>query len=425
MATLAFDRHTSSRIRSTIFVSQSLFSASMILTFTLLPIIANDLSGSESLAGLPSTLITLARALIAYPMGVMMGHYGRRSGHTLGYFLGVIGSALGVLAITQESFWLLLAASMLLGSARAGADQTRFTAAEVYPELERASVIGWIVFAGTIGAIGGPLLVSPSNHLAESLGLDRHTGIWIVSGAMVFIGMIVTYLFMRPDPREISRQITNLEIAERMKLSDAASLDVPVRSLSEIFRLPQVRLAVAAMGIGQTVMVIVMTMTPLHMDHHDHGEGAISLVIMAHTLGMFGLSGVTGKFIDRWGRVNMILVGAVMLIAACIMAPLSTAMPVLVISLFLLGLGWNFCFVSGTSLLSDALTTDERGEAQGMSEMLSSGAAALGSFGSGVIFDLGSFFLVSMIGLALTLVLTGMIGRYVPRQQAPLEDASY
>jgi MFS family permease len=415
-----FDSSDSQRIRNTIFISQSLFSASMILTFTLLPIIAADLGGSDSLGGLPSSIITLSRAVIAYPMGLMMGRFGRRSGHSLGYLFGGLGSILGVLAITQGSFPILIAASFLMGAARGGADQTRFTAAEVYPENQRASVIGLIVFAGTVGAIGGPALVSPSGHLAESLGLDSHTGVWIVSGAMVFMAMFVTYFFMRPDPREVSRRLSNLQIAQALK--DNIAPPAPARTLRQIFRDPQVQLAVAAMTVGQTVMVQVMTMTPLYMNHHDHSEGAISIVIMAHTLGMFGLSSVTGRLIDRYGRLNMILTGAVLLIISCVLAPISSATIPLVLALFLLGLGWNFTFIGGTSLLSDALTVDERSEAQGASEMLSSGAAALGSLSSGIIFDFGGYLIVSLAGLVVTLLLTGMIGSYLPRQsEAPKE----
>jgi MFS family permease len=155
------------------------------------------------------------------------------------------------------------------------------------------------------------------------------------------------------------------------------------------------------------------------MDQHDHGKSAISVVFMAHTLGMFAISPITGRLIERYGRVNIILSGAVVLITSAVIAPLSTQLPVPITSMLLLGVGWNFCFIGGTSLLADALTTDERGRAQGVNEALVAAVAGLGSLSSGIIFDVGGFMVVSAAGLLLTLVLTGMIGGLAPRRAEP------
>ena len=105
--------------------------------------------------------------------------------------------------------------------------------------------------------------------------------------------------------------------------------------------LPTVQLAILAMLVSQTVMVVLMVMTPLHMDHQHHSRDSISMVIAMHTLGMFGLSALTGYLIDRFGRITMLLVGAIILIASALLAPASTNQYILALALFLLGLGWG------------------------------------------------------------------------------------
>ena len=114
------------------------------------------------------------------------------------------------------------------------------------------------------------------------------------------------------------------------------------------------------MVVGQLVMVMVMAMTSLYMVHHGHGLGDVSIVIMAHTLGMYGLSMLTGRLADNLGRPPTIIAGALLLAAGCILAPLSQLTGVLAVALFLLGLGWNFCYVGRRALLTDTLTLPER-----------------------------------------------------------------
>jgi MFS family permease len=179
---------------------------------------------------------------------------------------------------------------------------------------------------------------------------------------------------------------------------------VPARPLGEIFASNAVRLAVASMVIGQLVMTSIMVITPLHMAHHNHGLQAVSLVLMAHTLGMFGLATVTGWLIDRLGRLSMIMIGGVTLAIASLLTPASTSMFVLAFALFLLGLGWSFCFVAGSALFSDSVAANERGRAQGFSETLVAIASGAGSLGTGVAFQYGGIVMVSAIGLAFSLI---------------------
>jgi len=144
------DHTARNRIVAAIFVSQSLYSAAIILSFTLTPIIIVGLSGNDQSAGLPSTLNLLGRAMLAYPIGWLLDRFGRRRGLTMGYLLGLVGSALAVWSIVAKSPAGFLASAALVGGSRAASEQSRYIAAEIYPFSRQAKIIGVIVFAGTV-----------------------------------------------------------------------------------------------------------------------------------------------------------------------------------------------------------------------------------------------------------------------------------
>jgi MFS family permease len=382
------------RITGTLFVVQSLFGAAMIATFTVTSIVAAHLSGQESWAGLPSTLLLGGRALIGYPAGWIMDNYGRRPGFVFAYLLAALGAGWSALAIIHGSFWEFCLGATILGMGRGITEQTRYAAAEVHLPQQRARVIGLLVWAGTIGSVGGPLLVAPSSNAAASYGFDAQSGPYWLTAVIAALSMVLTYLFLRPDPLIIGRQLGT---------DEPQPVGAAARPLSEIFASSRLRLAVASLVIGQLVMTMIMVITPLHMDHHHHDLQAVSWVLMGHTLGMFALAPVTGWLIDRLGRVSMIVIGGLVLALASIMTPLNTGLPYLTFTLFLLGLGWNFTFIAGSSLLADAVVPHERGRAQGFSESLVALASGSGSLGVGFAFGFGGIILVSAIGLACSL----------------------
>lgn len=383
------------RITGTLFVIQSLFGGAMIATFTVTSIIAARLSGYESLAGLPATLVLGGRALIGYPVGWVMDKHGRRAGFVLGYSLATLGAIWSAIAITQLSFWQFCLGSTVMGMGRGISEQTRYAAAEIYPPAQRARIIGLLVWAGTIGSVGGPLLVGPSNQLATQLGFDGQSGPFGVTAIIAALATLMTFLFLRPDPLQISRQLGYEQTSTQA--------EQPARSLREIFSHPYLRLAVASLAIGQLVMTLIMVITPLHMAHHEHSLQAISWVLMGHTLGMFGLAPVTGWLVDRLGQLPMVLIGGLILMIASIMTPLGTDVTFLIVTLFLLGLGWNFTFIAGSSMMAEAVAMHERGRAQGFSESLVALASGSSSLGTGLAFAYGGIVLVGAIGLACSL----------------------
>jgi MFS family permease len=395
---------TRTRLLYTLFVAQSLYSAGQIAVFTLTAIVAVRLSGTESAAGLPSSSLTFAQAFAAFPLALLMSRMGRRLGMGVAYLCGTLGALLGVLAVMQQAFPLLMGSAILIGVGRAGSDLGRYAAGEMFPASERGRMIGRLVSASTIGAIAGPLLAGPSGRLMESLGIHRDAGVWATMLVFSALATVIIFLLLRPDPTQLAKTLASAEAA-----ADEVQPKRPARTLRQLLMLPAVQLAMLAMLVSQTVMVVLMVMTPLHMDHHQHSRDAISMVIALHALGMFGLSAVTGYLIDRFGRVPMLVVGGLILIVSALLAPVSNNEWMLALALFLLGLGWNFGYVAGSSLLADTLQGEERARVQGINDSLVFFVAGFGSLSSGPLYAAGGYFAVSVGGLLLTVLLLVLI----------------
>ena len=430
-----YSLRASHRLLITIFAVQSLFSAAQISIITLHAIAAGILGGSDAAAGLPTTVVTFSQAMMAYGMGVIMGRYGRRMGLLTAYGFGLLGALLGLVAVLHGLFPLLLISSAGMGIARSGSQMSRFVVGEIYPIEMRARMIGRVVFAGTIGAVFGPGLVEPGSQVARLLNLEiasgpalaqsqllgavmpgasfsseLTTGPWVIASLLMSVAVLMTIVLLRPEPALIARQYSDAPSAS----AKAAGSD----RLLDLLRLPNVQLAILSMLICQTVMSTLMTITPWHMHLADHSNAQVSLVIAAHVLGMFGLSPLTGYLIDRYGRTSMMVIAALLLIASTIIAPLSTQMPYLIAGLFLLGLGWNFGYVAGSSMLADALSGANRTRVAGFNDTLVAFCAGLGTLSSGFLFGLGGFLFVSVGGGAMALLLLGLIRALTMRQLA-------
>jgi MFS family permease len=379
-----------------LFANQSLASAGFIASATLNSIIGTKLGGSPSYAGVASAVYLVGTAFAASGWGYLMDRIGRRNGIIYGLLIGVIGNALVLYAIGISSFLLFLIGMILMGITNAAVVLGRFAAAEVNPPERRGAAISNVVVGGTFGAIVGPLLVGPMGNFARTLGMDELAGAYIATLALFAISAVVVFVGLRPDPRDLGKQVSALYPGPR--------LTGEARPLLEIFRQPAALVAVSAMVLGQVVMVAIMVITSLHMSDHQHNLTDISAVISSHTLGMFAFSVLSGRLSDRWGRGPVILIGASTLLLACITAPLSPDVLPLAVSLFLLGLGWNFCFVGGSALLADQLSPLERSRTQGTNDLLVGLASATGSLGSGFIFAASNYTVIALVSGILALI---------------------
>ncbi len=389
------------KITFTLFLAMSLGSAGFLVAATVNTIVGADISGNPSWAGLPAAMFTLGTALSAFLLGFAMERFGRRLGMLTGLVAGLFGTILAAAAIGVVSFPLFLAGMAFSGAARAALQLGRFAAAEVHPPEQRGRAISNVVIGGTVGAVLGPWLAGPMSQWALGAGYKEMLGPYVASFVLLALATLAVFILLRPDPRDLGQKVAKL-------YPEAQTDGGQVRTFLQILRIPAAAVAIGAMVFSQAVMVMLMGITALYMKDNQHELLAISAVISAHTFGMYAFSIFSGQLADRWGRGQVILVGGAGLVIACLLAPLSTALVALVLSLFLLGLGWNFCYVGGSSLLADQLNHLERAKIQGTNDLLIGLAAAVGSFVSGLIFAAIGFGMVGMIGAVLALIPFGL-----------------
>lgn len=380
-----------------LFIAQSLTSAGVIATATVLSILGEQLSGNAAWAGVPSAIIQLAAAPFAYAWGVAWDRIGRRNGLTMGLVVGLVGTLVGVTAIQTGSMWFFLLGLVGLGGLLAATQLARFIAAEVNPPLSRGRAISYVVLGGAVGAVVGPLLVAPSSRWALTAGLPELAGPFAASVVLFGAAVTITWLGLRPEPMLVSQKVAAL-------FPEGGNSTGSARKLKTLMSLPGVFAAVMTMVLAQMVMIMVMGITSLYMKGQGHTLESISLVFSAHTLGMFAFSLLSGKLADSWGRWQVILIGTVIMLSSLVLASVSSAVVPLAVALFLLGLSWNLCFVGGSALLADHLTPKERSRTQGFNDFLIGLASAIGSLGSGVLFAGMGYGIVNLVGAAFVLV---------------------
>ena len=390
------DTRVARKITRILFLSQGLSSAGFVAAFTVNALVAVDLTGRTAMAGVPGALYVLGQACGALVWGFSMERIGRRRGLAFGQVLGVIGSALAMGAVVNRGFLFFLIGLILVGMARSAVDLGRFAAAEVHLPAERGRAIATVVLGSTVGAIVGPLLVGPTGRWASAAGFAELAGPYGVGFAGLIVAALLITTGLRPDPRDIGRELARLypETVARPA----------TRSLAQIVRQPGVIVATGSMVFAQLVMVVPMSITSVHMTVHQHPLTAVSVVISAHTLGMFAFSILSGRMTDRWGRGPVIILGSMLLILSCLMAAPATELWPLVAALFLLGLGWNFAYVAGSTLLSDQLSPPERAKTQGVNDLLLNLASASSQIGSGVIYATGGFGVMGLAAAAAAMV---------------------
>jgi MFS family permease len=399
----------SRRITTTMFATQSLARAAFIACGTVSALVGIQLSGNAAWAGVPAAVLQLAGAFAALAVGAATERIGRRRGLALGLGVGVLGMGVAAGAVVADALLLFLGGLVLMGVASAAMLLGRFAVAEVHPPERRGRAISNVVIGGAIGSVAGPLIVGPSGQWAQRAGVNELAGPYVAALIILAVAALAILVWLRPDPRDVGRKMAKKH---------------PARSFYQILRTPATSVAILSMALSQMVMVMVMVTTSPYMIMHQHDLTDISLVISAHTFGMFAFSFVSGRLTDRWGRGWVILTGAGLLVLACTLVPLSPGVLPLSAALFLLGLGWNFCYVGGSTLLSDQLSPAEQAKTQGANDLLIGLATAAASLGSGLIFAFTSYTVMGIVGVVVSLVPLGLTGWWMAtaRRFAPLDS---
>lgn len=373
-------------------------------------LLARDLSGSESMAGLSQTTQVLGAAVAAYVLGRVMDARGRRFGLLAGYLLGAAGGLLAVLAGVVGSMTMLLVGAVLLGATTAANNGARYAATDLAPARSRARALSVVVWATTFGAVIGPNLTGVAEVFSNSVGIPVLTGPFAIGSMGMLAAALVVGVFLRPDPLLVARE--GAPVTEKAKGTSWR------RAIAVIRERPALAAAVVGQAAAHATMVAVMVMTPLHMEHGGAGLEVIGLVISGHVLGMFAFAPIAGWLADRIGRADvMALGGGVLLVSLvlCAAAPEGSSGRIFV-GLFLLGLGWSLATIAAATSVADHTPLEVRADVQGTADLIMGVAAAAAGAVSGVVVDLAGYPALALATILLVMVLFG--AAYVARRSA-------
>jgi len=331
-------------------------------------------------AGVATATVTMGTAVMSQLLSRYMQNAGRRPGLQTGYMIGALGCWLAAWGAQIGSLALFLVGLFFFGNGQAANLLARYTATDLAEEHERGRAMSRVVFSSTFGAVFGPLLIGPTQHVGQEwFDLQKYTGPFLLSGVFLFLAFVNTILRLRPDPLHVAAQVRATTMA-------ASKPDLRIVStLKSAWATPMARLAILTMIVSQATMVAVMAMTPVHLKLHGH-EGVSPYVVSLHIAGMYAFSPWVGKFADKNGRLATIDMAAILLVSATLLSALSGDVEQLLFpSLWLLGLGWNFGLIGGSSLLIDATEPSKRVATQGVADLMMSFCGGLAGFASGFI----------------------------------------
>lgn len=331
------------------------------------------LAEDKALATVPLTTYVLGSACTTIPASLLMRVIGRRAGFQSGTALGIVGAAVCSYAIVAASFWLLCAGMFLMGCYTAFGKYYRFAAADAAAESFRAKAISLTLAGGLFGGIFGPELAKHT----YTASAHTYLGSYISLGVVCLLAMMI---------------LTRLDIPRLSEHERSHS----GRPLGEIMRQPVFIVAALAAMLSYGIMNLMMTATPLAMRAHDHHFSATALVLSWHMIGMYGPSFFTGSLIQRCGVLNVILAG-IALLFVCVAAALSGTMVInFWLSMFLLGVGWNFMYVGGSALLTECHTPAERAKTQAANDFLVFATMAVSSVSSGLLLNKSGWHAVNL-----------------------------
>jgi MFS family permease len=396
--------------------AQVLSGAGLAAGVTVGSLLAEDMLGATSLAGIPSALFTVGSATTAVVVGRISNRRGRRLGLALGYATGALGSVGVVAAAALDSVPLLFVALVVYGAGTATNLQARYAGADLAAPARRGRAVSTVLVATTVGAVIGPNLVSVMGGVAERWSIPRLAGPFILAAAAYGAAGLVLWTRLRPDPLLLARR--------------RASTAAPVEAAraTPVAREPSTAVVLGAgvMVITQLVMVAIMTMTPVHMKHHGHGVAATGMVIAAHVGSMYLPSPLTGHLVDRFGP--LVLAGGsglTLLLAGLTAAAVpETSVFGLAVALGLLGLGWNLGLVSGTAIITDSVPLATRAKTQGQVDLCIAIAGTGGGLGSGVLMAASSYTVLTLTGGVVALAIVPIVAGLAALSSRPLAPAA-
>jgi len=334
------------------------------LLITVSALIGLELATNKALATLPLAIQFIAVMCTSVPASLAMGVWGRKAGFLFAGVIGIVGACLALIAIYQHSFTLFCFATFCFGAFSAFGNYYRFTAPEIVSEDKKSVAISWVMAGGVIAAFIGPNLANWSQNM---LSVSIYAGAFVIAIAVYLASMITVSFMDLPAPAKNSQS------------------KYQGRTLSAIAAQPVFIIAVLCATIGYGVMNLLMTATPLAMHHHHMDLSDTAFVIQWHVVAMFAPSFVTGHLVKYFGIRAILLTGAVICLVCVFTNLIGQSVWHFWIALILLGVGWNFLFVGGTTLLTDAYQPEEKSRTQAMNDFIVFSTVSVTALSSGTI----------------------------------------
>jgi MFS family permease len=370
--------------------AQALFQTVSVMVMTVGGLAGALVAPSPQWATAPIATMFLGTALTTIPASMWMARVGRRTGFVAGAVLGIAAGLLAALGVWLGSLWLLSLGTLLVGAYQAFAQFYRFAAGEVANEAFRPRAISLVLAGGIVAALLGPMLGRWGGPLLQTAYVGSFLLLALVS---LFAAGVLTRLQVPQAPAQ-------------------AGTVVEGRPIWAIVRQPSYLAALFGAATGYGIMILAMTATPIAMVHHHHTLSDASTVIQLHVLGMFVPSFFTGSLIARFGVLRVMVTGVALLACHVLMTLTGTGFQSFATALVLLGVGWNFLYIGGTTLLTSTYTTAERGRAQAANDMSIFVVGLLSSLGAGALLQAVGWQTMNLLLLpwlaAAALVLVGL-----------------
>ena len=382
------------RTLRTLTLGQVVGSAALAASVTVGAFVIQEILGSTTpWGGLATATTTTGTAVMSQVLSRHMMRKGRRPGLRNGYLLGTVGAVFAAVGAETYSLPVFLVGLFLFGNGQAANLLARYTATDLALPEERGRAMSRIVFASTFGAVFAPLLIGPAEVAGQEwFGLHKYTGPWILSALVLSMAFVNITLQLRPDP---------LVVIGGLRTSSDAKLPSVSAALRVVTATTKGRLALSSMVVSQVAMVAVMTMTPVHMKLHGH-ESISAYVVSLHIAGMYAFSPFVGRYADRKGTNAAVILGAATLVVSGVLSAVSGESPgILFPALWLLGIGWNFGLIGGSSMLLEAVPADKRVLVQGSADLMMSFCGGMAGLSSGFIRRAVGYHLLSVFALLL------------------------
>lgn len=348
-------------------ISQALFQTSSFIGSTLSVLVGMQLAPKESLATIPVSVVSMGTAIMMIPASLIMKKVGQRKAFMFGTLFGIAAGLLAFYGIVNRSFTMFVLGTMLVGCYQGFAQYYRFAAADSVPDGSKGKAISFVMAAGVVAAIAGPSLAKYTQNIGSATFAYSFLSVTILS----ILAFIV---------------IASLRFGKRANVKQEIA-DISGRPLKEIIRKKDTITALLSSAVGYSVMVMIMTATPIAMHHCGHSSNTSATVIQWHLLGMFVPSFFTGTLIKRWGVHTVIFIGIIILFIHLAFALTGTDFMHFISGLIFLGVGWNFMYIGGSTLLTRVYRPEEKEKTQAFHDFLVFGIISLSSFSAGGLLE--------------------------------------